>query len=225
MNKLQLQSLCTVLDSQNEAILSGLVDRYPNIGNVYVDSEYRNIMARNMDIHNICTDIIKFINLRGLKLKNVCILDFGCGIGNILQIFATILRADPSLSVESMCLVGAEKIKEFADHSANYLGFDIPKSDELHIFNADLTQEKTFNDISTVIKNFNESKKSNEVINIAFCNRPFKDSSMQYELQQAIDSILPKGNSFNVQYLGHLMPVKEEGIKVYYKGHQIKYNR
>jgi hypothetical protein len=171
MDNTHLDGLYSVLDSQIEANLRRLNILYERSIN-YSENEYENIAINSKIVFNDYSIIRKRESKLRRKFYNgFNIVDFGCGIGNVLQILDGLMSSDQKLftDIDHKSILGVDKIKCYLTFAENRLP-SIAK-----LVQDDMSDPATLNRI--LVQNYR--KPVDTELNIWYCNRPFKNFDLQ----------------------------------------------
>ena len=152
---------------------------------MYKKGENHNNVTNIEDLVRLYTKIRFGYVTSSTSVFSAQIVDFGCGIGNILESFNQFIRNDLTIAKEVECIdmIGIEKITQFADFAGKLVQTD--SISHLNIINMDLNS--FLDDLRG-----NLSLKKKYDLRIWFVNDPFNNESLKSHLQTIIAMDAPK---------------------------------
>jgi len=199
-----IQGLLRVLDNSFETQVKNIHYHFSaslSLGDYSRDLP--NILIKSSLIYEEYQIIRKLLLKRTKQYKSFRIVDFGCGVGNVLQILKEIIKSDRTVFkfLKYTNVIGIEKYSPYATNCIN----NLDGNSEVHCLN--MRNSKELNETMEDILN-----KPNVDLNIWYCNRPYRDMEEEAELEKYLLEMAPIG-TFLINPMGFSAePIK--GIKV-----------
>lgn len=214
-------AFCSTLDSKNEHLIY-VINKNLSLGyapathkvyygNITVSS--KKLLETYLEIKHIITANLKF------RVEHVSIFDFGCGIGNVLEMFALLFKNDAiaAPNLKTIKLGGIDRISAYVDIAKPILENLTPYV-RLRVgdfasnpSNSTVNASREFY-IQTMESMEDQIEKGNTA-NIIYVNRPLRDLDAEITLEKFIINTAPVG-SFICFPMG-CKTVPKKGVRVY----------
>lgn len=197
-----INALLEIIDSSFETQIKNINRFYAgNLSNNLRD--YPNYIINSSLLYEEYYIIRKRLLKRAQEYSSFRIVDFGCGVGNVLVTLKEIMKSDKTLfkALKSSEAIGIEKFSPYAHACIDNLNNNV----EVHCLN--MRHTTSFKESMKDIKN-----KPKVDLNIWYCNRPFRDLEEEFRLEKFLLDQAPIG-TFLINPMGlTIYPTK--GVKV-----------